>query len=173
MAIGHNRAWLQLFAVVLPSGAEDESKMNGLAKDGYAFSDGKLDPAQQSLTLCDVRRPGMPLVYANRGFEAMTGYTPAETVGRNCRFLQGPETDPAAVQSIRDAMRIGAPLIVDLLNYRRDGSPFWNRLSLRPVHNAAGLLTHYVGIQSEITRMRELEERLVDMAMDLARLTDG
>ena len=66
-----------------------------------------------------------------------------------------------------------APLIVDLLNYRRDGSPFWNRLSLRPVHNAAGLLTHYVGIQSEITRMRELEERLVDMAMDLARLTDG
>lgn len=154
-------------------GVEDLHLTTVRGTAGYAFSDGKLDPAQQSLTLCDVRRPGQPLVYANRGFEQMTGYTPGETVGRNCRFLQGPETDPAAVQAIRDAIAAGAPLIVDLLNYRKDRTTFWNRLSLRPVHNAAGTLTHYVGIQSEITRMRELEERLVEMAMDLARLVDG
>lgn len=138
-----------------------------------AFSDGRLDPAQQSLTLCDVRRPDAPLIYVNKGFEQMTGYTPAETVGKNCRFLQGPGTDPLTVAAIRNAVRAGAPLIVDLLNYRRDGSTFWNRLSLRPVHNASGVLTHYIGIQSDISRMRELEGRLLEMALDLARLADG
>jgi PAS domain S-box-containing protein len=138
-----------------------------------AFSDGRLDPAQQSLTLCDVRRPDAPLIYVNKGFEQMTGYTPAETVGKNCRFLQGPGTDPLTVAAIRNAVRGGAPLIVDLLNYRRDGSTFWNRLSLRPVHNASGILTHYIGIQSDISRMRELEGRLLEMALDLARLADG
>lgn len=138
-----------------------------------AFSDGRLDPAQQSLTLCDVRRPDAPLIYVNKGFEQMTGYTPAETVGKNCRFLQGPGTDPLTVAAIRNAVRAGAPLIVDLLNYRRDGSTFWNRLSLRPVHNASGILTHYIGIQSDISRMRELEGRLLEMALDLARLADG
>ncbi len=138
-----------------------------------AFSDGRLDPAQQSLTLCDVRRPDAPLIYVNKGFEQMTGYTPAETVGKNCRFLQGPGTDPLTVAAIRNAVRAGAPLIVDLLNYRRDGSTFWNRLSLRPVHNASGVLTHFIGIQSDISRMRELEGRLLEMALDLARLADG
>lgn len=138
-----------------------------------AFSDGRLDPAQQSLTLCDVRRADAPLIYVNKGFEQMTGYTPAETVGKNCRFLQGPGTDPLTVAAIRNAVRAGAPLIVDLLNYRRDGSTFWNRLSLRPVHNASGVLTHYIGIQSDISRMRELEGRLLEMALDLARLADG
>lgn len=138
-----------------------------------AFSDGRLDPAQQSLTLCDVRRPDAPLIYVNKGFEQMTGYTPAETVGKNCRFLQGPGTDPLTVAAIRNAVRAGAPLIVDLLNYRRDGSTFWNRLSLRPVHNASGVLTHYIGIQSDISRMRELEGRLLEMALDLARLADS
>jgi PAS domain S-box-containing protein len=135
---------------------------------GLAFSDAKLDPAQQSLTLCDVRRPDMPLIYVNRGFEQMTGYTPAETIGRNCRFLQGPETDPAAVARIRTAVRAGEPLIIDLLNYRKDRSTFWNRLSLRPVRNASGELTHIVGIQSDISHMRSLEDRIYGFALELA-----
>jgi len=135
---------------------------------GLAFQDEKLDPAQQSLSLCDIRRPDMPLIYVNRGFERMTGYTPAEVIGHNCRMLQGPDTDPATVRRIREAIADSAPLIVDLLNYRKDGTPFWNRLSLRPVRNAEGVTTHVVGIQTDITHMRALEDRLFGFAEELA-----
>ena len=133
-----------------------------------AFQDERLDPAQQSLSLCDIRRPDMPLIYVNRGFERMTGYTPTEVIGRNCRMLQGPDTDPATVQRIREAIAAGEPLIVDLLNYRKDGSGFWNRLSLRPVRDPKGVVTHVVGIQTDITHMRALEDRLFGFARELA-----
>lgn len=129
------------------------------------LADRKIDPSQQSLTLADCRRPDCPLIYVNKGFELMTGYTKAEAVGRNCRFLQGPDTDPEARAQIRAAVEDGSPLIVDLLNYHKDGTTFWNRLSLRPVRNQAGQLTHIVGIQSNITAMRDLEARLVDLAL--------
>lgn len=129
------------------------------------LADRKIDPSQQSLTLADWRRPDCPLIYVNKGFELMTGYTKAEVVGRNCRFLQGPDTDPETRAQIRAAVEAGSPLIVDLLNYHKDGSTFWNRLSLRPVRNQAGELTHIVGIQSNITAMRDLEARLVDLAL--------
>ena len=112
-------------------------------------------------------------VVSSRALFGSCLYILEEVLGRNCRFLQGPGTDPLTVAAIRNAVRAGAPLIVDLLNYRRDGSTFWNRLSLRPVHNASGVLTHYIGIQSDISRMRELEGRLLEMALDLARLADG
>lgn len=129
---------------------------------------GKIDSSVHSLSLCDVRKPDAPLIYVNKGFENLTGYTPADVIGRNCRFLQGPDTDPAAVAAIREAVRTGTPLLVDLLNTRRNGTPFWNRLSLRPVHNEAGELTHIIGIQTDITAMKELEARMADLARDLA-----
>jgi PAS domain S-box-containing protein len=126
-----------------------------------------IDSAQHSVSLSDLRRPDMPLVYVNRGFENLTGYTNTEAIGRNCRFLQGPETDRFAVQQIRDAIAEGRPLLVDLLNYRKDGTPFWNRLSLRPVHNRDGQLTHCIGIQSDLSKLKELEEQLHQLALDL------
>jgi PAS domain S-box-containing protein len=135
---------------------------------GLAFQDERLDPAQQSLSLCDIRRPDQPLIYVNRGFERMTGYTPSQVIGRNCRMLQGPDTDPATVQRIREAIAAGEPLIVDLLNYRKDGSRFWNRLSLRPVRDPKGVPTHMVGIQTDITHLRALEDRLFGFAQELA-----
>lgn len=137
-----------------------------------AISDSKIDPAAHSLTLSDLRRPDAPLIYINKGFEQMTGYTPVEAIGRNCRFLQGPATDPATTARIREAVTTGTPLIVDILNYRKDGSEFWNRLSLRPVRNADGLATHFIGIQTDITKMRELEERLYGYALELAMGAD-
>jgi PAS domain S-box-containing protein len=136
--------------------------------EGLAFTDGKLDPALQSLTLSDLRKPDAPLIYVNRGFERMTGYTPEETIGRNCRFLQGTDTDREAVARIRVSIAAGKPLIIDLLNYRKNGTPFWNRLSLRPVTDENGVTTHCIGIQSDITRMRSLEDRLYGYAKDLA-----
>jgi len=130
--------------------------------------DDRIDSSQHSISLSDVRRADAPLIYVNRGFENLTGYSNAEVVGRNCRFLQGPETDREVVRQIREAIRSGLPLMTDLLNYRKEGTPFWNRLSLRPVRTPAGELTHYIGIQSDMTRLRELEDRLYDFALELA-----
>jgi PAS domain S-box-containing protein len=127
----------------------------------------QIDPASQSISLVDARRPDRPLIYVNRGFEHLTGYTREECIGRNCRFLQGPNTDPAVVERIREATRAGEELIVDLLNYRKNGSTFWNRLSLKPVRNDAGDLTHIIGIQSDITPMIALQDMVVEWARDL------
>jgi PAS domain S-box-containing protein len=126
-----------------------------------------IDSAQHSVSLSDLRRPEAPLIYVNRGFENLTGYTNSEVIGRNCRFLQGPATDRAVVRQIRDAIAKGEPLLVDLMNYRKDGTPFWNRLSLRPVRNRAGQLTHCIGIQSDLSKLKELEEQLHQLALDL------
>jgi PAS domain S-box-containing protein len=135
--------------------------------------DEKIDSSQHSISLTDLRRTDAPIIYVNKGFENLTGYTNAEAIGRNCRFLQGPETDTVTVSKIRTAIASGDPLLVDLLNYRKDGSKFWNRLSLRPVRDASGSLTHYIGIQSDLTRLKELEERLNLLALDLQRLTQS
>ena len=113
-----------------------------------------------SFTISDPRRPDNPLVFVNPAFERATGYSRDEVLGRNCRLLQGPATDPAAVKQFRDIQASGEHGTVTLLNYRRDGSAFWNEVSLSPVHDAVGTLTHYVGIQSDVTtRVAAEQER--------------
>ncbi len=145
--------------------AEDAPEAN--AAPGSPPPHRQIDPSSQSISLVDARRPDQPIIYVNRGFEHLTGYTREECVGRNCRFLQGPDTDRAVVDRIRHAVHNGEDLIADLLNYRKDGSTFWNRLSLKPVRNAAGDLTHIIGIQSDITPMLALQNMVVDWARDL------
>jgi sigma-B regulation protein RsbU (phosphoserine phosphatase) len=100
------------------------------------------------------------LIYANEGFERLTGFPVGEVLGKNCRFLQGPDTDPTAVAEIRAAIADERECIVEILNYRRDGSSFWNRLSITPVRDASGVVTHYIGIQSDVTARREAEDGL-------------
>ena len=134
-------------------------------------ADRKLDPATQALTLADVRRPDAPLVYVNQGFEQMTGYPRDYAVGRNCRFLQGPDTSRETIAEMRDAIRDSRVFLADILNYKKDGTPFWNRLSLTPVLDAAGETTHYIGIQSDITALLSLQERLHEVALELAQTT--
>jgi len=129
----------------------------------------QIDPASHSISLVDARRPDAPIIYVNRGFEVLTGYAREDVVGRNCRFLQGPDSDPQTVARIRTAVQRGESLIVDLLNYRKDGSTFWNRLSLAPVHDAKGELTHIIGIQSDITPLLALQTMVEDWARDLSR----
>jgi PAS domain S-box-containing protein len=131
------QALVVLFAV---DGGEDaEIRDRAVVAAGLAF------------TISDPRLPDNPLVFVNPAFERTTGYLRDEVHGRNCRFLQGPDTDPAAVQAIRDALAAREHQTVTLLNYRKDGSAFWNELATSPVFDAAGELTHYVGIQSDVT----------------------
>jgi phosphoserine phosphatase RsbU/P len=128
--------------------------------DQLALKDRALDVAAEGITIADARLPARPLIYANEGFERLTGYPVAEVLGRNCRFLQGHDTDPTAVAEIRTAIAEQRECIVEILNYRRDGSSFWNRLSITPVRDGSGAVTHYIGIQSDVSARREAEDGL-------------
>ncbi|MDD9915243.1 MAG: PAS domain-containing protein [Rhodospirillaceae bacterium] len=103
------------------------------------------------VTIADATKPDLPLTFVNRAFERMTGYGFRDIVGQNCRFLQGADTDAAAVANIRRAIQHEEPLSTMLLNYRQDGTRFWNRLQLSPVHDFRGQLQAYMSVQIDIT----------------------
>jgi len=132
----------------------------GEAADWLALKDRALDAAAEGVTIADARQPDRPLIYVNQGFERMTGYLVADVLGRNCRFLQGPETDAAATAEIRAALSEHRECLVEILNYRRDGTTFWNRLSITPLRDGAGEVTHFIGIQSDVTTRRQAEDGL-------------
>ncbi len=116
--------------------------------------------ADEGIVISDPRMPDNPVIYANEGFERLTGYKRNEILGRNCRFLQGADTDPAAIEELKQAIQNGRACKVDLLNYRKDGHSFWNRLSLTPLRNKNGDITNFIGIQSDITELKETRARL-------------
>jgi sigma-B regulation protein RsbU (phosphoserine phosphatase) len=132
----------------------------GHETDWFALKDRALDVAAEGITIADARLPGRPLIYVNQGFERITGYTRDEALGRNCRFLQGPDTDPETAAAIRVALAEGRECLVEILNYRKDGSTFWNRLSITPVRAASGEITHFIGVQSDVTARRLAEHTL-------------
>lgn len=116
--------------------------------------------AQLPIVISDARRFDQPIVFANRAFLALTGYEEAEVVGRNCRFLQGPETGEESIEEIRRALAAGSAASVEILNYRKDGGRFWNALHISPVHDGAGEVVYYIGSQRDVTASREAEAEL-------------
>jgi len=119
-----------------------------------------LEALGSPLLICDPFQPDNPVVYANSAFEAVTGYPPHEALGRNCRFLQGQETDPLVVHEIEAALHEARPFRGVILNYQRDGTPFWNDLSIAPLRDASGALTHFVGVQSDISERVQAQQAL-------------
>jgi PAS domain S-box-containing protein len=117
--------------------------------------------ATSGIIITDPSQADNPIIFVNPAFEAMTGYRSDEILGRNARFLQGPESDPESISSIRTAVAGGQPIKIDLLNYRSDGSPFWNELNLSPVRAAEGELAYFIGILTDITYRKEVERDLV------------
>jgi PAS domain S-box-containing protein len=107
--------------------------------------------APTGIVIGDPRLPDCPLVFVNPAFLRMTGYAEAEVLGRNCRFLQGPRTDPKPVAMLREAIAARRPVTVELLNHRKDGRPFVNELHVGPVFDADGALTAFIGIQHDVT----------------------
>jgi PAS domain S-box-containing protein len=112
------------------------------------------------ITLADAHQPDLPLVYANAGFERLTGWRAGDVIGQNCRFLQSSRTDPAALERVRGAVRLGHAVDARLENRRRDGTHFWNDLSIRPVTDGGGHLRYLVGVQRDITPQVEAERVL-------------
>jgi PAS domain S-box-containing protein len=126
--------------------------------------------SELSFTISDPHAEDDPLVWVNPAFERVTGYSSEDSVGRNCRFLQGPDTDRATIARLRDALESGETFAETMLNYRKDGTPFWNQVVISPVLDADGVITHHVGIQADVTERVELE-RARDEALDEARVT--
>ncbi|CAL5035121.1 unnamed protein product [Urochloa decumbens] len=114
-----------------------------------------LSSLQQTFVVSDATRPDIPIIYASAGFYTMTGYSPKEVIGRNCRFLQGPDTDMAEVAKIRDAVREGRSFCGRLLNYRKDGTPFWNLLTVTPIRDDSGKVIKFIGMQVEVSKYTE------------------
>lgn len=117
-----------------------------------------IDAATNGIIITDANKPDRPIVYANPAFYALTGYTEEEVIGFNCRFMQGPDTNRETVDQMRQAIREDYPIQVMILNYHKNGTAFWNEVTITPVCDAKGKATHYIGIQTDITK-RITEER--------------
>ena len=119
--------------------------------------------AQTRMAICltDPHQDDNPIVFANRAFRALTGYEEEEILGRNCRFLQGPDTSQEPVQHLRHAIATEEVTVVEMLNYRKDGSSFWNALHLGPIYDTEGKLVYYFGSQWDVSDVRaaRAEER--------------
>jgi len=126
------------------------------------FLDQAIAASVNGICITDATGPDNPILYVNPAFERMSGYSAAEVVGQNCRFLQGPDRDQDAVATLRAAIRAGAPCQVVLRNYHKDGTLFWNELYLSPVHDAAGDLIAFIGVQNDITARTALERQIAD-----------
>jgi PAS domain S-box-containing protein len=111
-----------------------------------------MDHSSAPMVLSDPHLPDTPMVAVNQAFAALTGYPVEEIVGRNCRFLQGPRTDPVSAPRIRACLDAGQGCIEWIVNYRRDGSHFYNLLFISPVRDEAGELLFFFGNQLDITR---------------------
>lgn len=110
-----------------------------------------LDGSVNGITLSDPDQEDNPIVYANKAFEKISGYSNEETVGRNCRFLQGQERDQEELQQIRDAVKNAKPVEVTLKNFRKNGELFYNRLSITPLFDSEGHLIYFLGVQYDVT----------------------
>ncbi|NND34721.1 MAG: SpoIIE family protein phosphatase [Saprospiraceae bacterium] len=128
--------------------------------------------SSEGITISSMNADDSPLIYVNAGFERLTGYRKDQVIGRNCRFLQGVATDPKSVEKIRLAIQKGEACTVELLNYKFDGTPFWNRLSITPIRDSNNEVTHYVGIQSDVTELRKTQQKLQLANNELQRFSE-
>jgi len=119
-----------------------------------------MEAAGSGILIIDATKPENPIVHCNPAFETMTGYSRNEVLGRNCRFLQGDDTEEGAVEKIRQALCTESECRVVIKNYRKDGSVFWNDLAISPVRSSTGKLTHFIGVQTDITERKQVEEAL-------------
>ncbi len=122
----------------------------GVTRDRFTELNRQMDAINNSVVIVDARLPDMPITYVNRHFERMTGYSKAEIIGRNCRFLQGWAREQPGVLALRDAIKKQQSCQVTLKNFRKDGSEFHNELFISPVFDEAGVLTHFIGTQHEL-----------------------
>nr|AML79102.1 putative LOV domain-containing protein [Litchi chinensis] len=141
------------------SGGDSDDGQFGGKESGFPRVSEDLKDAlsafQQTFVVSDATKPDYPIMYASAGFFKMTGYTSKEVVGRNCRFLQGAGTDPEDVARIREALEAGQSYCGRLLNYKKDGTPFWNLLTISPIKDEEGKVLKFIGMLVEVSKHTE------------------
>ncbi len=152
----------------------DVTGVHGIAKDitaarqnesRLALLERGVESSSDGVIISDANVSGFPIIYVNQAFKDITGYhDDADILGHGCGFLQGPETDPATVKKIREALATRSEVHVTILNYRKNGSPFWNDLLISPVRDSGEKVTHFIGLQSDISERVEGEKELQFLA---------
>lgn len=117
-----------------------------------------LAETRSPVTITDALAPDNPIIYCNKAFTELTGYPEEEIIGRNCRFLQGDGTDKTVVETLRTAIESHEASTVTLMNFTKNGEPFWNDLQVTPVRNGEGVVTHFFGFQANISERLEKEK---------------
>ena len=125
----------------LTSSALSQAELRGLLES---------DEVKMSVVISDPSLPDNPMVFVSEEFERQTGYPAEEVIGRNCRFLQGRDTNPHAVEAIRQGLKAQTRFTIDILNYRKNGTPFVNRLRIRPIYDLEGRLMFFAGAQNPV-----------------------
>jgi PAS domain S-box-containing protein len=148
---------------VAPPGTRvKDEELEKLSKDSLPADYAMLNAIQMSAAnfiLTDATKPDLPIVFASPGFLEMTGYTRIEVMGRNCRFLQGEHTDQETVSQIRKSLNDGCDIGVTILNYKKDGTPFWNQLFIAPLADSTNQVRYHVGVQRNL--------QVVNLAADI------
>ncbi|WP_339843727.1 PAS domain-containing protein [uncultured Halopseudomonas sp.] len=129
-----------------------------------------VDASNDGIVVAEQEGDDNILIYVNKAFERLTGYETDEILYQDCRFLQKEDRDQDGLRAIRDAVKNGEPSRQILRNYRKDGTQFWNELSITPVYNQADQLTYYIGIQKDVTEQVEAEKRVAVLEKEVAEL---
>ena len=144
--------------------------------DALEYEHGRGDPfaaavraTRMPMVITDPALDDNPIVFCNVAFQELTGYTRDEIIGRNCRFLQGPETDRAAVIRVREAIATGHDIDVDLLNYRKDGTTLWNALYMSPVRDNNGAIRFFFASQLDVSDRIEAQNIIHDQKLLVER----
>jgi len=134
------------------------------AEESLRLRNRAIEASSNGIMICDAANPETPILYVNPAFERITGYGAGEVLGRSPRFLSGADHDQKGLIDVRESMRLGLEVETVVRNYRKDGSLFWNELSVAPVRDAAGRLTNFVGIVDDVTEHKRYEEQLEHQA---------
>jgi PAS domain S-box-containing protein len=126
-----------------------------------------LDASNDGIVVAEQEGEDNILIYVNPAFERLTGYTANEILYQDCRFLQNGERDENVLGLIRQAIEAGKPCRQRLRNFRKDGTPFWNELSITPVYNEADKLTYFIGIQKDVTEQVQAQQQVEELQRQL------
>lgn len=129
-----------------------------------------VDAANDGVVVAEKEGDDTILIYVNKAFELLTGYTSDEILYQDCRFLQNDDRDQESLKRIKQAIVASSPCREVIRNYRKDGSLFWNELSITPVYNEEDKLSYFIGVQKDVTARVEAEKRLVALEAELAKL---
>ena len=151
----------------------EEALGDARAREARKLVDRAVRSSASGIVITDAGRPGNPIVYVNPAFEFTTGYLAEEAIGQNCRFLQAGDRDQPALEELRSAIREGRECRVVLRNYKKDGTLFYNELSVSPVHDEGGRVVNFVGVQDDVTRRKRVEEELAESEERLRLATEA